>query len=95
MFDERTVSPLNPGASEAERKAAERHGRELVKKVKVGAYVGIQNRAGDEMSSGLRRSLRSLRVGLVIGSTRTSTRRSPKGPRFKASRSDWDAVWTV
>jgi hypothetical protein len=48
MFDERTVSPLHPGASEAERKAAERHGRELVKQVKVGKYVGIQNRAGDE-----------------------------------------------
>ena len=48
MFDERTVSPLNQGASEAERKAAERHGRELVKKVRVGAYIGIQNRAGDE-----------------------------------------------
>jgi hypothetical protein len=48
MFDERTVSPLHPGASEAERKAAELHGRELVKQVKVGAYVGIQNRAGDE-----------------------------------------------
>ena len=48
MFDERTVAPLHPGVSEAERKAAERHGRELVKKVRVGAYVGIQNRAGDE-----------------------------------------------
>ena len=50
MLDERTVSPLSQGASEseAERKAAERLGRELVKKVKVGAYVGIQNRAGDE-----------------------------------------------
>ena len=48
MFDERTVAPLHPGASEAERKAAELHGRELAKLVKVGAYVGIQNRAGDE-----------------------------------------------
>ena len=93
MFDERTGSPLNQGASEAERKAAERLGRELVKKVKVGAYVGIQNRAGDE--DDVFWVAKVVRVGLVIASTRTSTRRSPKGPRFKASRSDWEAAWSV
>ena len=93
MFDERTVAPLNPGASEAERKAAERHGRELVKKVRVGAYIGIQNRAGDE--DDVFWVAKVVESGRVIASTRTSSRRSPKGPTFKASRSDWEAAWSV
>ena len=47
MFDERQVKPL-PKGSMQERVEAEHLGRGLVLKGKVGDFVGIQNRAGDE-----------------------------------------------
>ena len=47
VFDERQVKPL-PKGSMHERVEAEHLGRGLVLKGKVGDFVGIQNRAGDE-----------------------------------------------
>jgi len=46
-FDERQVKPLQKSSLQ-ERLDAEHAGRELVMKAKVGTFVGIQNRAGDE-----------------------------------------------
>jgi hypothetical protein len=46
-FDERQVKPLKKSNLQ-ERLDAEHAGRELVMKAKVGTFVGIQNRAGDE-----------------------------------------------
>jgi len=47
VFDERRVKPLQKGSTQ-ERVEAEHFGRELVLNGKVGDFVGIQNRAGDE-----------------------------------------------
>jgi hypothetical protein len=46
-FDERQVKPLQKSSIQ-ERIDAKHAGQRLVMKAKVGTYVGIQNRAGDE-----------------------------------------------
>ena len=47
VFDERRVKPLQKGSTQ-ERVEAEHFGGELVLRGKVGDFVGIQNRVGDE-----------------------------------------------